>query len=489
MSTADPLVIDRFQVQRLLGRTSSHLVYLARDPKQKRPVTLTTPVQGSDMARARRQCQLEWVLSRRLSHPGIQKVLDHGYHPDFGPFLIKEYLKGVNLAVLLEDRLPPQATLHLLVQLAHALQAAAKAGVVHGDIKPENIFVDFEGRLTLMDFHASTQEEDSDTPVYVSPGYAAPELLIGQPPSFRSDLFSFAVTAFQMWTGELPFGGGDPETMLKATRDREPLFPTDMPIAMRMLFQNALEKNPAARTLDVQGFMERLIDTAGLHEHLSIELKGLLAGKPAAIRGLAPFLAKHVHANGPQTEASPCATRPLVPEEHHRNWKVLVAAVVVPVCFLAGFALWKGMPRRVGQPSAPAESSAMVPPPAPPLEKPKGRTITVRTEPSEAEILLDGVTAGLSPQEELEIGKARQMLVRRDGYQDQSLDLDGNQPLPDPIRLQPLEATPNKPVLPVRVALPTKTPTSAKPPAKDASKPARRDEFNLYEQLRKQEGR
>jgi len=475
MTSTDPLIIGRFQVQYLLGRTPSHLIYLARDPHQKRPVTLTTALEGADPRKTARQFQQEWDISRRLDHPGIQKVLDRGSHPQFGPFLIKEYLRGVNLAVLLEDRLPPQATLHLLVQLAHALQAAVDAGVVHGDIKPENVLVDFEGHLTLLDFHAGTQESTAPGPLSGSPGYVAPELLKGEPPSPRSDLFSFAVTAFQMWTGSMPFGAGDAAAMLRATSEKEPSFPSDMSISMRMVFQSALEKNPNARTQDLRTLMTGLITSANLPPPLTEELQALLAGKHAGIRGLAPFLARHVQVKGPQAEASPVATRPLGRPASPRN-VALKVALALSLLLVVVLQVWRWLPRRTTvaatPPAAPVVTAAPAIPPPPSSAAPAPRIISVRTEPSGAELYLDGRAVGHSPQERLEIGKAHQLLVRLEGFEERKLDLDGEQAIPEPIQLEP---SPGKKAVPAR--------------KQPAPKEPRKDEFNLYEHLRKQEGR
>jgi serine/threonine protein kinase len=477
--TTDPLSIGRFQVQCLLGRSPSHMVYLAWDPQSGHRVTVTTGLQGTDPRAMREQCQREWDISRRLSHPGIQKVLDRGQHPDFGPFLVKEYADGVDLSLLLQDRIPLQAALHLLIQLTLALLAAEEAGVVHGDVKPENIVVDIHGRLVLMDFHAGTRTDSGQGHPYASAGYAAPEIIHGGKPSARSDLFSFAVTAFQSLTGTMPFQGADTAAVFRATCDLDPIFPEGMPIAARMVFQNAFEKNPVERPQDLRLFMKRLIESLALPETQAKELLAFLGGGALEIRGLEPLLAKHIQLETTMVETSPCATRPLSFSQS-KTGLVLKGGLGLLAVSLLGLLVWQMMRTVPKSPATtPTVQSVSEPAAAPAVaaQTPISRTISLRTEPPGATILLDGRSQGRSPLERLELqgSGTHQFVARLDGYREWTMAVSADESLPDPIRLEQ--------VPPVASVI-TKKP-APKPPVK---KPAKKGEFNLYEHLRKQEG-
>jgi len=119
-----------------------------------------------------------------------------------------EYIDGLPLSDLIQQGIPTESAVRLLLQGMSALQAAEHAGITHRDVKPANILVSHDGRLKLMDFGIARGEGSRLTQtgqIMGTPSYTSPEALAGVDPSSVSDRYAFAVTAFQMLTGELPF--------------------------------------------------------------------------------------------------------------------------------------------------------------------------------------------------------------------------------------------------------------------------------------------
>lgn len=303
-----PLSIGRFQVTRVLGRSASHMVYLASDPKTWGQVALKTALPGSDGTALAESFQREWETTLRLRHPGVRRVLELEHDEAFGPYLVLEYQEGLPLGALLQDGLPPFTALHLLIQLMHVLESAAREGILHGDLKPDNLWVDPRGTLKLMDFGASRNLASrlGPGPAVGSPGYTAPELLRGELPSPKSELFSFAATAFQTLTGRLPFPGPKDGEAAAAGDWSDPVFPEDMPEVMQRVFAKALDRDPEQRFSNLHDFMGVLIAASPLEEDRLDALLAFLDGRPVPLEGVEALMARR-HA------PSPRATRPIQP--------------------------------------------------------------------------------------------------------------------------------------------------------------------------------
>lgn len=272
----EPICIGRFRVQRPLAMTPSHRVFLAMDPASSKQVTITLGELGADPEVRSLAMRQEWELLRGLDHGGIQKGLELGEGEISGAFLVKEYIEGSSLLDVMEGHPPAETSLHLLVQLMHALEAAERAGVIHGDLKPEHAILRPSGQLVLIDFHLGRRPASvpSSKSAYVSPGYSAPEIIQGQSPTRFSDQFSFAVLAHQLITGDLPFRGRDPEAILAATCHQPPVFAKTLSTDACMTFQKALDKDPAHRFQSLKAFMEGLIASMELEEY---KMEALLA--------------------------------------------------------------------------------------------------------------------------------------------------------------------------------------------------------------------
>ena len=223
------MVSGRYRIVRFLGRGGMGEVFEAEDCELKGRVALKTllPLIASDgrmLARFKQEIQ----LSRKVSHPNVCRVFDLARHPADAAadvatvFLTMEFLDGETLAEPLrrEGRMSPAEALPLLAQMADALDAAHRAGVIHRDFKPANVMLAPSGegvRAVVTDFGlargSSTTGETTATLTGAIMGtldYMSPELMGGDPASIASDIYAFGTTAYKMIAGALPFPSGTP---------------------------------------------------------------------------------------------------------------------------------------------------------------------------------------------------------------------------------------------------------------------------------------
>jgi serine/threonine-protein kinase len=240
------------------------------------------------MLRFRREAE----ISAQLNHPNLVTVFDVGVEEDLGPFLAMEYVEGKSLGKHIKERsLDQEAAARVLIQAMRALRAAHRRAIVHRDVKPENILLSEEGRAKLMDFgiartmgHMSLDPghaldapllEDGVQAGYAqtlalrltvtgdflgSPAYAPPEVLKGGEGTPASDRYSFAATAFELLTNQLPHpGGGLTEIIIHILQEPVSL-PADLQPRLGSVFLRALAVDPDDRYTTLPEFMEELID-------------------------------------------------------------------------------------------------------------------------------------------------------------------------------------------------------------------------------------
>jgi len=223
------IVSGRYRIVRFLNRGGMGEVYEAEDQDLKERVALKTllPAIATD-ARMIARFKQEIQLSRKISHPNVCNVHDLARHPADGSspdttlFLTMEFLPGETLSAKLEreGRMACDAALPLLQQMADALEAAHRAGVIHRDFKPSNVMLvpSPEGpRAVVTDFGlARSFVPSGETTATRTEGvagtldYMAPELLAGQSASAASDVYALGMVAYKMATGALPFSSDTP---------------------------------------------------------------------------------------------------------------------------------------------------------------------------------------------------------------------------------------------------------------------------------------
>ncbi|MBK6939651.1 MAG: serine/threonine protein kinase [Planctomycetes bacterium] len=223
-------VLDRYRVVRKLGKGGMGSVYLCDDLRLAVPVALKF-MDGALLADARFVDQLltETRLARRVTHPNVCRVHDVG---EVGgvPFLSMEYIDGEDLKSLLRriGRMPADKALQIARQLCLGLFAAHEHGVLHRDLKPQNIMVDGDGDVRITDFGIAIERDRSvdGTTVLGTPAYLAPEVLGGAAPSVKSDLYSLGLVLHEVFTGRRVFEGTSMTELVDA-RSRAPRPPSD----------------------------------------------------------------------------------------------------------------------------------------------------------------------------------------------------------------------------------------------------------------------
>jgi serine/threonine-protein kinase len=188
-----------------------------------------------------------------IKHRGVVAV--HDYRGDqAGAFLVMEYVEGEALSRRLHrfGRLDPVRTMALIAQAADALQAAHDRGVVHRDIKPGNLLVTADDTLILTDFgiarSAASTPLTATGAVIGTPSYLAPEQVLGQPASTRSDLYALGVVAYECLSGRRPFDGENPfDVAMKRLREPPPTMAGEAPMAVLVVVERALAADPEQR--------------------------------------------------------------------------------------------------------------------------------------------------------------------------------------------------------------------------------------------------
>jgi serine/threonine-protein kinase len=278
--------IGRYQVLSILGQGAMGKVFLAQDPLLKRKVAIKVVRERGQEAThlAMERFQREAEISARLNHPNIITVYDVGVDDQVGPFLAMEFVEGMSLArVIRERQADREALLKLLVQGAQALHAAGAAGIVHRDVKPENMLVSVDGRLKLMDFGIANQADQTRLTalgtVVGTPSYTAPEILMGGEPSAASDRYAFAVTAFECFTGQVPFVGDTVGATLLKIVHEPPVLPPDLGPDLSEVFEIALAKDPATRYPDLFTLLDALIEASPVPAGTKAKLQAALEGE------------------------------------------------------------------------------------------------------------------------------------------------------------------------------------------------------------------
>jgi Tol biopolymer transport system component/tRNA A-37 threonylcarbamoyl transferase component Bud32 len=268
------------------------VVYKSHDTKLNRPAAIKILSNEFADAAARRRFQMEAQTASSLNHPHIVTVYDVGEH-DGQAFLITEFMDGGTLKEWTRrEKHTWRQVVDLLAGVADGLAAAHAVGILHRDIKPDNILLSSSGYAKLADFGlAKLVEGDSDvtrtaTDVYTRTGaiigtipYMSPEQASGHTLDSRSDIFSFGVVLYEMLAGRRPFeGSSNLEVLQKVIHEEPPPLGDAVPINLRLLVEKALEKDPAER---YQSMRDLVIDLRRLSRTRVTEQPAPTAAAPA----------------------------------------------------------------------------------------------------------------------------------------------------------------------------------------------------------------
>jgi len=209
------LVGDRYEITGLIASGGMGSVYRARDTVLNRTVALKVLKTGADDPDFAEHFKTEATNAARLSHPNIVQVYDFGAD-EGSPYMAMEYVDGQSLREVLGSRgsLRAELAARIASQVAAALEHARRAGIVHRDVKPENILITTDGQVKMADFGLSRAlAESKATQAEVIMGtahYLAPEQVQGDPTDHRADIYALGVVLYEMLTGRTPFSGDSP---------------------------------------------------------------------------------------------------------------------------------------------------------------------------------------------------------------------------------------------------------------------------------------
>jgi serine/threonine protein kinase len=269
-SQPNALFGGRYEILRMLGEGGTARVYKALDPRTGKHVAIKV-IEGPRNQTWAARLLREVELLRSIRHPNVVEVTDGGQRENGSPYLVMEYLEGETLGQLLRrsPSLPVEATLAVISDVAAGLAATHVRGVIHRDVKPDNLFlVEDHGdvqRAKVFDFgFARLQGGGGLTAkgfILGTPEYMAPEQAVNDPTGQRTDVYGLGVVMYRMLTGVLPFGG-EPAALLakhlyvppRPPRELRPEIPKDV----EAVVLNALRKIPRNRYPSMQDFMEDL---------------------------------------------------------------------------------------------------------------------------------------------------------------------------------------------------------------------------------------
>lgn len=266
-SAPGPLLKNRYRLGRVLGRGGMCIVYQAWDTKLKRDVAikrLEPPLNQDPRTRAR--FDREGRALARLSHPNVVTLIDRG-STENDDYLIFEYVEGRSLKEMIkESPLSVKETGRIMGQVAEGLAAAHQAGIVHRDVKPQNILIDRQGHAKVTDFGIATGPDWTRVTkagsIIGSARYMSPEQVRSKPVDVRSDIYSLGVVMYEMLAGRPPFDGANMPEIARHHLNTAPAplsgIRSDLPPGLEKVVMRCLEKLPQDRFVSMDELLGAL---------------------------------------------------------------------------------------------------------------------------------------------------------------------------------------------------------------------------------------
>jgi len=263
------LIDGRYQVRSRIARGGMATVYLATDLRLERRVAIKI-MHGhlADDNNFKSRFVQEARSAARLAHPNVVNVFDQGQDSDMA-YLVMEYLPGITLRELLGDygKLTPEQTVDIIEAVLSGLAAAHKAGIVHRDVKPENVLLADDGRIKISDFglaRAASNNTATGQALLGTIAYLSPELVTRGVADARSDIYALGIMMYEMLTGEQPFQGEQPMQIayqhandsVPAPSAKNPV----VPVELDELVLWATARDPDDRPRDARVMLDRLLE-------------------------------------------------------------------------------------------------------------------------------------------------------------------------------------------------------------------------------------
>jgi eukaryotic-like serine/threonine-protein kinase len=284
---------ERYRLLSEVGQGGMAIVYRAMDETLKREVAVKVLHQHlSSEPESKLRLQREAQSVAKLRHENILEIFDYSGPDSASAYIVTEFIDGSTLKELVTAR-PlafPEVAALIAVGIGEALSHAHAAGIIHRDVKPDNVMIRKDGVLKLMDFGIAQvidlQRMTVTGQLLGSPAYMAPELIEGKPLDFRTDVFAVGIMLYQLATGSLPFAGKNPHEVLR--RIVEGKFPDPRTLNRRIwdglsrTMSRALASKPDDRYPSVERFTADLraqLADAGLHD-IKGELRAFFTDPP-----------------------------------------------------------------------------------------------------------------------------------------------------------------------------------------------------------------
>jgi TolB-like protein/tetratricopeptide (TPR) repeat protein len=340
--------VGPYEIRRLLGSGGMGEVYCAHDPRLGRDVAIKVLPESVSSDRERlRRFEREARAAAALNHPGILAVYDVGSHGG-SPYLVSELLEGETLRQRLRTGVfTAEKALEVAGPLAQALAAAHERGIVHRDVKPENVFLTRDGHVKVLDFglaklRPGPEQMGEDSPtntkstasgtVLGTVSYMPPEQLRGQATDARSDVFSFGVVLYEMLAGRRPFRGESGADVMAAILHQSPAKLVDLDVAvspqLERIIERCVQKRPEDRFDSAHELVVALEAVSGAES----------AGRPALSGAMARVLRGWAR----------------------RRWGPVTALVLLAIGAAVGWGIWRSRSGTRGG-GAPITSLAVLP--------------------------------------------------------------------------------------------------------------------------------
>jgi serine/threonine-protein kinase len=265
---AEGTIVDvRYRIIRRLGAGGMAEVYCAEDSQLGRQIALKLLHRRfAEDAEFVERFRREASAAAGLQHPNVVQVFDRGEW-DGTYYIAMEFIAGRTLKQVVRDHgaLEPTLAADLTIQILKAARFAHRRGVVHRDLKPQNVLVDEEGRAKVADFgiaRAGASDMTETGSVMGTAQYLSPEQAQGLPVDLRSDLYSIGVILYELLTGDVPFDAESPVTVALKQVSEAPVPAIQrnpaIPPALDAVVMHALRKDPDARFQDADGFVDAL---------------------------------------------------------------------------------------------------------------------------------------------------------------------------------------------------------------------------------------
>ena len=350
----------KYEVERELGKGGMGAVFLARHRVLDMKVAIKT-IHTLDPA-SRAWFVKEGLALAKLSHANVVRVLDAGEEGGI-PYLVSEFVEGEPLSGVIrrEAPMPAARAIGMVRPILEGLSHLHQKGVLHRDLKPDNILVTPDGGLKIVDFglaHVGGAPDSSKTQVGVvmgTPDYISPELACGKPADARSDLYAVGVILFQMLSGHVPFAGKSlPEILMQHIGTPPPDLRSvraDVPEAVAAVVARALAKEPQQRWGTAREMLSAL-DSAPDDTRRAVR-QGPVPKAPAAPPAAPPVPPPAPRSGTPLKVLAVLVSLLIVKAlaTHHRKVKEAQASAAAPSATIAA-------PSPSASPSTPAPSPA-----------------------------------------------------------------------------------------------------------------------------------